>query len=322
MAIGMTYSGSFGPTYSWSGGGASASPRAASAGFGGFASSIGGALSISGAVSSVIGSYYSAAAAKSAAKFQAKSAALAQTAARSAMQHQGTVASSYAQHMVAMQQMGQTSSKLAIKQGELTHSQTILAMQHQMEMQKLSLGHEASIAESNARMSELQAQSALLQGERQEQSVRLATAGLKSRQRVSMAANGIDLGSDSAVNTLTTTDVLGEIDAITVQTNAARAAWGHRAEATNFSNQALFARAGASTLDPTAAEDLAGPAPIDPNVIAADYSSMYAAYRTPALPSAQKFSASAISPIGSAFSTLLGAASSVAGQFYSYSKAR
>lgn len=119
--------------------------------------------------------------------------------------------------------------------------------------QKTTLESQANIADINARMAESSAQSALQQGQQQEISTRLKTAQLKSVQRVALAANGIDLGSDSAINTLTTTDVMGEIDANTINANAVRTAFGYRTQATNDRNEAMMRRATASSLSPIGA---------------------------------------------------------------------
>ena len=116
--------------------------------------------------------------------------------------------------------------------------------------QKSALNTQASIADTNARIAELSAQDALMQGQRQEQAQRLKTAQTKSAQRVAMAANGIDLGSDTAVNILTSTDLLGEIDADTVAANAARSAFGYRTQAVNSRNDALMSRASARPINP------------------------------------------------------------------------
>lgn len=116
--------------------------------------------------------------------------------------------------------------------------------------QKSSLNLQASLADINAQTAESTAQSALLAGDRQEQSVRLRTAQLKSKQTVALAANGVDLSQGSALRTLTDTDVMGDIDANTVKANAVRAAWGYRTQATSFQNQALTSRAGASAVSP------------------------------------------------------------------------
>ncbi|MFJ1253425.1 hypothetical protein [Cupriavidus sp. CuC1] len=118
--------------------------------------------------------------------------------------------------------------------------------------QKAALGTQADAADINARMAESSAQSALYQGQQQEIAARMRTAQLKSTQRTAMAANGVDLGSGSAVNVLTSTDTMGEIDANTIAANAARAAFGYRTQATNFQNDALMKRATASGISPIA----------------------------------------------------------------------
>lgn len=115
---------------------------------------------------------------------------------------------------------------------------------------KTALGFQSQIADVNAQISELGARSELRKGQREEQRVRLNTAQLKGRQRTSLAANGIDLGSQTATNILTTTDVMGEIDADTVASNAVRSAWGYRTQGQNFTNEARTKRATASTINP------------------------------------------------------------------------
>lgn len=116
--------------------------------------------------------------------------------------------------------------------------------------QKIALKAAAGIADTNARISEMSAQGELYKGQRDEQRLRLGTAKLKGSQRASMAANGIDLGSDTAVNVLTSTDTLGEIDANTIAANAARSAWGYRQQGTNYTNEAIMARASAKGINP------------------------------------------------------------------------
>ncbi len=117
--------------------------------------------------------------------------------------------------------------------------------------QKSRLAFEAEIAEINAGLAELSAQNELLSGQREEQKVRARTRAVKAGQRVAMAANGIDIaGSPTAQNILNTADILGEIDAQTVQANAVRSAWGYRTQATNTLNEATAARATAAGISP------------------------------------------------------------------------
>lgn len=115
---------------------------------------------------------------------------------------------------------------------------------------KYSLRLQAKLDEINARMSEGAARDSLARGERAEQSRRLETGKLKSAQRVSLAANGVDLTSDTANDILTTTDLMGEIDADTIKVNAMREAWGHRMDAGSLRSSAASKRASAKAISP------------------------------------------------------------------------
>ncbi len=115
---------------------------------------------------------------------------------------------------------------------------------------KTQLELQSQLAEINARLSESSAQQETRRGQQAEQGVRLKTAQIKGTQRAAMAANGIDLGSDSATHILTTTDYMGERDAITVRDNATRNAWGYRTQGANYRAQALMEGANASAISP------------------------------------------------------------------------
>jgi hypothetical protein len=121
------------------------------------------------------------------------------------------------------------------------------------ESQKSQLSFQAGIADINARLSETAAQSTLLSGQREEQKSRIATANLKGTQRASLAANGVDLGEGSAAQILTSTDVLGEIDANTIAANALQSAWGYRTQGANHKAQATSSRAASGAISPDAA---------------------------------------------------------------------
>jgi hypothetical protein len=116
--------------------------------------------------------------------------------------------------------------------------------------QRESLRFQADMAAINARIAEQSAQTALLQGQRQEQASRLRGAQVKSSQRAAMAANGIDLSEGSAQNVLNTTDYFNEMDANTLAANATRSAWGYRTQATNYMNDALSKRSSADAISP------------------------------------------------------------------------
>ena len=127
---------------------------------------------------------------------------------------------------------------------------------------KINLQTQADIAGANARIAELGAQSALNQGQQQVGALTLRAGQLKSSQRVSLAANGVDLGVGNAAEIQASTDIMKEIDANTLTANAVRSAWGYRTQAMNFQNEAMMKRAGAGAISPgmSAASSLLGSA--------------------------------------------------------------
>ncbi len=116
--------------------------------------------------------------------------------------------------------------------------------------QKDNLKHSAAMAEINARVAELGAQSALLQGKSEVAKLTDAAGRLKSRQKVALAANGVDLGVGNAAEIQASTDMMKEIDAEALKANALRTAWGYRANAQNYRNKAAADRVTASGISP------------------------------------------------------------------------
>lgn len=111
--------------------------------------------------------------------------------------------------------------------------------------QKRSLQSQAAIAEINANIADMGAESALLQGNSEIGKLTMQVGQLKSRQRVSMAANGIDLGVGNAAEIAASTDLMKEVDVDTIRSNAARTAWGYRTQASNLRTEAASNRGAA-----------------------------------------------------------------------------
>ena len=86
-------------------------------------------------------------------------------------------------------------------------------------------------AQAQAQINELQAQDAEDRGRQAEQRARLRTRQLRSAQEAGFAAQGVELSSGSVEDVLAGTDLVGELDAQTIQRNAAREAWGYRTAA-------------------------------------------------------------------------------------------
>lgn len=116
--------------------------------------------------------------------------------------------------------------------------------------QRTALKLQARIAEVNAKIAEGQARDALQRGERQEQATRMGAAQLRSTQRATMGASGIDLGSETAAAVLTSTDYLTEVETNQIKANALREAWGFRMDAGQSRSEASMARATRKGISP------------------------------------------------------------------------
>ncbi len=122
--------------------------------------------------------------------------------------------------------------------------------------QQAGLNYQADVAANNAQIAGWQAQDAIRQGQEQEQQSRLQYATTKSTQRAALAANGVALDEGSAVDILTSTDYMNELDTSTIQANAARSAWGYRTQGSGYSDNATALRAGAGAVSPGSAAGL------------------------------------------------------------------
>lgn len=102
--------------------------------------------------------------------------------------------------------------------------------------------YNANVAEMNARISDNRARDALERGKIEEQAKRREISQFKGRQEAAMAANGVDLSFGSPLDALVDTAMVGEIDALTVRSNANREAYGHKVDAANKTAQANLSK--------------------------------------------------------------------------------
>lgn len=110
------------------------------------------------------------------------------------------------------------------------------------EQQRRSAESQAQLADYNAAVADLQAKDALVRGDQEAQRFRVRTRGLIGEQRAGFAAANIDVGYGSAVDVQADAALLGELDALTIRTNAAREAWGFRIEAEDLRKRGEIAR--------------------------------------------------------------------------------
>ena len=107
-------------------------------------------------------------------------------------------------------------------------------IRQQSKAQAKQYRYQAAVDRNNKIIADRQADDAIERGKREEQEHREKVQQIKGRQRVSFAASGIDLGSDVVSETLADTAMLGELDALTIRSNAEREAYGFRLQGMNF----------------------------------------------------------------------------------------
>jgi hypothetical protein len=112
--------------------------------------------------------------------------------------------------------------------------------------------YQAQVAENNRIIAEQQARDAEMRGQMAEDARRQQTRMLIGRQRTALAANGMLVDDGSALDITGDTAAQGEIDALTLRANAAREAYGYRAQGSNFMADAGLQRARSAAAGPAA----------------------------------------------------------------------
>jgi hypothetical protein len=112
---------------------------------------------------------------------------------------------------------------------------------------KATARYQAQVAENNKIMAERAAQRAEEAGDMAAQQARARARALIGRQRAVLAGSGGDVGVGSALDITGDTAMFGELDALTIRSNARRDAEGYRAAGANFQADADLARARGSS---------------------------------------------------------------------------
>ena len=108
--------------------------------------------------------------------------------------------------------------------------------------QQKAANEQADLADYNASVADLQASDALERGTIAEDRYRSQVKGVVATQRSGEAAGNIDVGFGSSVDVQKDAAFLGELDALTIRTNAAREAWGYQVQAADLRHSAQIAR--------------------------------------------------------------------------------
>ncbi len=100
--------------------------------------------------------------------------------------------------------------------------------------------------EMNARIAGEAAEDAILRGDKAAQAHKGKVKSLIGSQRAALAAQGIDVGSGSALDIQVDSAGLGAMDELTIKNNAWREAYGLRTQAVQSLSQARYAESAAS----------------------------------------------------------------------------
>lgn len=92
-------------------------------------------------------------------------------------------------------------------------------------------------AAENAKAADAQAKNVEQAGYVQEDRIRQRTRQMLASQRTGFAANNVDMSTGTPMDILGDTAVMGEQDALTVRANAAREAWGLKAQQVGYQNE-------------------------------------------------------------------------------------
>ena len=104
--------------------------------------------------------------------------------------------------------------------------------------------YNTAVANNNAKLAEYQAEDAQRRGEEEAIAVQRKAAGLKSAQRATMAARGLDLTGGTPQGLLDQTDYFAQVDTGTVRSNADKEAYAKQVQASNSRTEAVAFQAG------------------------------------------------------------------------------
>lgn len=128
----------------------------------------------------------------------------------------------------------------------------------QADASKKAANYQAQVNANNAKIAEYQRSSAIQQGEVDAQNSMRQQAQTLSAQRAALASNGVDLTEGSSQDLLATTKFLGAADVNTIQSNAARQAWGYDVQGMNASAAGQLDKWKADNINPAGIGAMAG----------------------------------------------------------------
>lgn len=104
-----------------------------------------------------------------------------------------------------------------------------------------------AVADNNATLAERQAVDAEERGKIEADEHRERVQRIISEQRAGMSASGVEINSGSALDLIVGTREMGELDALRIENNAAREAYGYRSQGMNYKAQGKLDRYAGNT---------------------------------------------------------------------------
>src|SRR6266404_6941691 len=125
----------------------------------------------------------------------------------------------------------------------------VIGQANQAQAQAASANYQAQVARNNQMVQQWSAANALKQGQVAEDQQRQKTGLVIGAQRAALAAQGGDVTSGSAIDIFGDTARAGEMDALTIRSNAIRQSWGFQVAGANAGAQAgLYSAQAANTM--------------------------------------------------------------------------
>jgi len=133
--------------------------------------------------------------------------------------------------------------------GEINRYYQAKQAQYEAKSKASSMRFQADMANINASMAEEDAVSILEAGQQQKFQLTMRAGMEMAKQLTRQGARGIRIGAGSAAETQASLDLVKEIDAYNIDTNAMRQAQARRMQAVNLRNQGLLGRVSASNIE-------------------------------------------------------------------------
>ena len=114
----------------------------------------------------------------------------------------------------------------------------VLGQMQQAKAAQAAANYQSQVAAGNQQIATQNAQYAAASGEEQAAQQEQKTRAQEGAILAGEASSGVDVNSPTSTAVRTSQDVLGQLDAQTIRSNAARQAYGYETQATNFGNVA------------------------------------------------------------------------------------